>query len=281
MDGTLVPFGQPRVSSRALAAIDALRAKGIRFGLASGREWHDATNYFGGEERFLDTCICAAGKQVRLDGTTIFEKPFSNELLRRMVAACRRRGDCALVMFAQEVDPVDPEKMCFCVLGTTPEGIEEYRRTRDLMPEVYLVNEVPDKPMFTVGLAALGDAGDWDRVSEEMMAEFGEVSLVCSAEGFYDVNPGTWTKADALPILLNAAGFSPDEVAYLGDSDNDVSIMGLLPHSVAVAGASPACERAARHHIGRAEDDAPAAFLEALAASGGDLAAALAGCKAS
>ena len=276
MDGTLVPFGNTGVSERTLAAVDALCGRGIRFGLASGREWHDATGYFGGDARYLDTCIGAAGKQIRLDGETIFEKPFSNELLRRVVAACKRRNDCALVVFARNIDPNDAERMCFCVVGATPERVAEYQETREMMPDVFLIDELPDQPMHTVGLVAFGQPDTWETTSTQMMEEFPEITLICSAEGFYDVNPGSWTKADALPILLEAAGIAPDEVLYLGDSDNDVTIMGLVPNSVAVEGSSDACAAAARHHIGRAEDDAPAALMEALAACGGDLAAALA-----
>lgn len=276
MDGTLVPFGRPSVSGRVLAAIDALRDVGIRFGLASGREWHDATSYFGGEERYLDTCIGAAGKQVRLDGETIFTKPFSNEVLRRMADACRRRGDCALVVFSTGVEPSDPDKMCFCVLGAAPWRIEEYQKTRDMIPDAYLIDELPDQQMYTVGMVAFGEPTEWETIREEMEAEFPEVTLVCSAEGFYDVNPGGWTKADALPILLDACKLSTDEVIYLGDSDNDVAVMGLLPHTVAVAGATETCAATASIHIGAAEDDAPAALMAALATHGGDLRAALA-----
>ena len=276
MDGTLVPFGCDRVSLKTLSAIDVLREANIRFGLSSGREWHDATSYFHDKPEYLDTCIAAAGKQVRIDGTTIFEKPFSRELVDRMVEACRKRGDIVLITFSRRIDPADPERMCLCCVSVTEEQVAEFAKNHEGTPPAYLVDSLPEGALYTVGVVAIGHPSTWDTARDAIAAEFPEVELVRSADGVYDVNPGGWNKADALPILLDALGIDESEAVYVGDSENDVPIMKLLTNTVAVAGSAPACLAAARYVIGRADEDAPAALFEALATHGGDLAAAIA-----
>ena len=51
-----------------------------------------------------------------------------------------------------------------------------------------------------------------------------------------------------------------------GDAGNDLPLFSAVPNSVAVANAQPEAAAAARWHIGRCEDDAVAAAIEALAA---------------
>ena len=46
LDNTLVPYGQPHVSERAIAAVHALAEKGVRFAPASGRGIGDLRHYF-------------------------------------------------------------------------------------------------------------------------------------------------------------------------------------------------------------------------------------------
>lgn len=47
---------------------------------------------------------------------------------------------------------------------------------------------------------------------------------------FFDVLPRGWNKATALVPLLERLGITRDEVAFFGDSENDVALMGEVAH---------------------------------------------------
>ena len=67
------------------------------------------------------------------------------------------------------------------------------------------------------------------------------------------------------------SGITRDEVAFFGDSENDVALMGEVAHAFAVSNASMVARSAARYHIGDAADDSVAKVMEAIARSGGAL----------
>lgn len=69
---------------------------------------------------------------------------------------------------------------------------------------------------------------------------------------FLDVIERGWTKASALPALLDAMGITPEEVAYFGDSENDLTMLEAIPNSYAVANASPEARGAAVNTLGPA-----------------------------
>lgn len=93
-----------------------------------------------------------------------------------------------------------------------------------------------------------------------------ELAFPQPAPFFLDVIERGWTKASALPTLLDAMGITPEEVAYFGDSENDLTMLEAVPDSYAVANATPEAAAAAHHHIGACEDDAVAQFIEGLLA---------------
>ena len=73
-----------------------------------------------------------------------------------------------------------------------------------------------------------------------------------------------WSKEGGLDALLESLGVALDEVAFVGDSENDVTLLEKIPHSYAVAGATPAAKEAAHGLIGDAADDSVAQLIEQI-----------------
>ena len=69
---------------------------------------------------------------------------------------------------------------------------------------------------------------------------------------------------NGLDALLGSLGITLDEVAFIGDSENDVTLLEKVPHSYAVAGATPEAKEAAHSLIGEAAEDSVARLIEQI-----------------
>ena len=68
MDNTLVPFGEPYVSTRTLKAIHAVQDAGIEFGPVTGRDYFELFRFFQGDIQGFQTGVMSSGKKVYVDG---------------------------------------------------------------------------------------------------------------------------------------------------------------------------------------------------------------------
>lgn len=82
---------------------------------------------------------------------------------------------------------------------------------------------------------------------------------------FIDILPHGWSKGRAVEVLAEHLGITLDDIAVFGDSENDISMLKAVPHSVVVRNASPEARAAARYRIGLSADDTVADALFALA----------------
>ncbi|WP_397386995.1 HAD-IIB family hydrolase [Paenibacillus sp. ClWae2A] len=63
----------------------------------------------------------------------------------------------------------------------------------------------------------------------------GQIETFISDHDCLDVMPCNVSKGDALKLLIHKLGISPDEIACIGDSFNDLSMFALTPHSFAIS----------------------------------------------
>ena len=278
MDGTLVPFGAERVSDRTLAAIRALVRAGVRFGPASGREPVDLRRFFAGDESLFSTGIMANGKLVDVDGRRIKTVTLDVAALRRLEEFASADADCALISYVPSEVPGgsatgddSAETRVLLSAADAEKAARIMRMGEGLLPAMER-GPIPDARIITAGFVCV-DADRMPAVRECIERLCPELDFAQPTPGFLDILQGGWNKASALPLLERELGISRDEIAYFGDSENDVAMLEAIPHSFAVSSGSAAARSAARHVIGSADDDAPACVMEALAAASGDLAA--------
>ena len=267
MDGTLVPFGAERVSDRTLAAIRSLVHAGVRFGPASGREPIDLKTFFSGDESLYETGIMANGKIVDVDGRRVKTVALDVDALRRVEAFAADDADCALITYVREGATTR-----VLVSGVDEAKAERLMRlSRGMLPPMER-GCVPDAQIITAGFACI-DATRIAEVRAALERICPELDFAQPAPSFLDILPSGWNKASALPIVERELGIDRSEIAYFGDSENDLAMLEAIPCSFAVSSGSEAARDAARYVIGSAEDDAPARVMEAFAAASGDLAA--------
>lgn len=274
MDGTLVPFGRPGVSARTLGAIDGLRAAGVEFGPASGREPVDLSRSFSGRVECFQTGIMSNGKLVYADGELVHKTPLDRDQLEQLVATVTGMDDVAAVVFVPTDQTVGDTRMAatraeLYGIASTSEAVT--RAVGSSVP-VASSGRLPRGDIFTAAVfVASDDAACVAEARQALEEACPELEFPLPNPHVFDVLPRGWSKASALPILEDALGLRDEQIVFFGDSENDLALMNALPNALCVANGTAEAKAAARAVIGSDVDDGPAQVMEAIAASGGEL----------
>ncbi len=267
MDGTLLPFGAHVVSDRTRKAIRAAQKAGLHFGPASGRDRASLLPSFADDRTCVQTGIMGNGKQVFLDGRAILLKTFDPAAIEALAQAVLPYRGCFVIVNATE-DPAGFDLSGLC-LGVSPDdedalaSIAAARQKADVTAVVPAGRSILSGGVFIDEKHA--NAAEVRAAIEQAASEAG-LGFLQPAPFFLDVIPRGWTKASALPTLLDAMGIDIDEVAFVGDSENDLTMMAAVPNSYAVGNATPEAKAAAKHQLPPANEDPVAQLLEDLIA---------------
>lgn len=267
MDGTVVPFGARSVSKRTIAAAHALMDANIFFGPASGREPEDLAAYFHHDASCYATGVFANGKIVRVSGKTVFKKPVDQNLIARLLDLLVPLRDCFLLFYVHDAQGA----LSFGVLGASRQDIDDVMAETPINATPVILEDIPTAPCFTVDVIYGNALGNKDAAARRLQQVVPQFDYVAPGPHIFDVLPHGWSKAEATKILLDHIGIRSDEVAFFGDSDNDLTMLRRVPNSFTVANGSPAALGCARWKIGSASDNAPAQVMEAIVAAHGDL----------
>jgi Cof subfamily protein (haloacid dehalogenase superfamily) len=256
MDNTLLAYGRPFVSRRAIEAIHRLGSVGVRFAPASGRGIHELRHFFQDDDASVSTALAANGQQVYVDGELVKEVFVDHDAVVRAAESLRGLGDACIIIYGDGTHPT-------CAVDLSPAVLDSIR---DLFPlGVQAVGEVPDHPFVKACVAVAGSDEHVAAVGERLRELCPELDFIPPVPNWFDIVPAGWTKAEGVRILVDYLGLGLDQVVAFGDSDNDLAMLRLVPDSVAVANANEAARAAARFRIGSCEDDAVARALEDIA----------------
>ena len=262
MDGTLLPFGSRVVSERTHRAILSALDAGIAFGPASGRDYVDLADAFDGDARCFSTGIMANGKKVFSNGELVFKKTLSTSALVKLEGAVRPFTGTSLWLVADADETGARCEQFLC--GVEPddelalEVVEESRRDMAL-------GDVPtNRDVITAGIFVNVSSASTEIVRSQCKIACPELDFPAPAPFFLDVVPAGWSKVNGLDALLGSLGVTLDEVAFIGDSENDIALLEKVPSSYAVAGAAPEAKEAAHFLIGDAAEDSVAMLIEQI-----------------
>lgn len=259
MDNTLVPFGAQSVEGEDLAAIHATLSAGVRFGPATGRDEQELRRLFQGDEACYATGIISNGKKVKVDGELIDVHYIDNDALERLAQRFLDEPGTFVVAYPAKTDLSNPAY----VIGARTDEMASYEERFKFNGR--LASHVPDEPLIAATIACAGTQDDMERTRRLAQGLAPEFDYVSPVPNWFDILPHGVDKASALAVLMGALGVGEDEVAFFGDGENDLGIMGRVPNSVAVANAVPAVAEAARWHIGTCWSHAVATALGDIA----------------
>lgn len=269
MDGTLVPFGLNGVSERTIRAIHKLLEAGIHFGPSSGRERSDLVRFFYGDEPCLNTGIMGGGKLVYVDGELVYRRTLPHDALLSMVSELLAI-DGAVFNFYLPTDEHGRGPAGFGAAGATP---QQLRVISEHLGEEFSSGLFQEPPEGITTGAILFD--EQQVAGSEVIARLGAacpgIDFLQSAPFAYDVMEKGWSKVSALPIIQESLGVALDEIAYFGDSHNDLTMMEAIPNAFCPANGAPEAKAVAHYVIGDCEDDSVAEVLESLALHSGQI----------
>lgn len=262
MDNTLVPLGARHVSSRTVDAIHAVIESGVRFGPDTGRDYVELMRFFRMDESCFMTGIFSNGKRVRADGAYVSTTLLDHDALVRIDRALRGEKGMFLVCYPVDTNLLNPAYG----VGVTSAELAVFEARTGFNGGV--VDEVPDIDFVAATIACPGGPERMERCRQVVAEAAPEMRIVSPIPEWFDVLPRDVSKAAGLDVLLDALDVDLDEVLVFGDAENDLEIMRKVPHSVAVANATPEVAAAACHHVGACADEGVAdALLEVVRAN--------------
>lgn len=252
IDGTLVPDGGNAINQEYFDVILAIRNKGIQFAAASGRQWVSMEAIFKPVQEKL-FYLSDNGAYVGCHGRALFTNPIDRSAVMDFVEDVRQIQGLEIMLSGADViylETKDQEFVNWLVDG--------YR---------FCVKQVDD---------LTGVDSDFIKVSvyrkskvEENTRELREkykdrMKLTIAGDMWLDcMKPGI-NKGQAVALLQDSLGISPEETMVFGDQLNDVEMLLQAHYSFAVGNARKEVKAAARFQTDTNERDGVLQILKLL-----------------
>nr|WP_228539130.1 HAD family hydrolase [Nocardia sp. XZ_19_385] len=257
VDGTLIDHDE-RVTARTKAAVDALIADGVPFVLATGRppRWIDPVVDGLG---YAPLCVCGNGAVIydsatdsvlasrTLDVDTL---SWIADLAESVLPGC---GLAAERVGASAHDAVTPQFV------SSPQYEHAWLNPDDTMVARH---EVIDSPAIKM-LIRHRDmrSGDMRTKLAPLIGDRADITY-STDHGLIEISAPGVTKASGLAIVAQRLGVEHSAIIAFGDMPNDVPMLGMAGHGVAMANAHPEAIAAADEVTGTNVNDGVAQILE-------------------
>ena len=238
LDGTLLdPAG--RIAPSSLEAIARAKEAGVQVVLATGRPAPEAAWF--AREAGCGILAAALGGAAICDtrtGAHLRRWDMAPEAGQRALELCLNRG-IILMIFAGEAIVLDPfSKKLLERYYPFPVFHDSAVVTQD--PLAYVREH--DLP-----ITKLHGNGDPAGYPLKELAALEGVELTASSDADFDVVAAGVCKGRALALLSMLRGVSLDRCAAVGDSANDLSMLTVVGTPIAMGGAAPEVQAAARY----------------------------------
>lgn len=230
VDGTLVTE-QKVLTERAVAAVRALKGKGIRFAITSGRPPKGMAMLIGPLE--LDTPVAGfnGGVLANPDLSVIEAKTLPPEVARQTIKLISDHGLDAWLYTGDD---------WFIHKGDAPHVARETWTVKfDAKVVAAFADADLDKAVKIVGVS--DDLDAVARAEKDAQAQFGaKVSAARSQPYYLDVTHPQANKGGVVETLSKRLGIPPAEFATIGDQPNDETMFRKSGFSIAMGNASDA-----------------------------------------
>ena len=237
IDGTLVSFKTHRVPDSAKRAIAALRAKGVRVFIASGRQLLAINNL---EDLQFDGYVTLNGGYCIVGEQVIYKHSMPSEDMVSLVQYMEERENFPCIFVHENA---------FCI-----------NYTDERTDEVFRLLNFPQPPTLPLREAATGDIFQLVAFfTKEQEKAIMAVMPHCEATRwnplFSDVIPKGSSKQVGVDKMLDYFGISLDESMAFGAGGNDVLMLKHVGIGVAMGNAEDEVKRAADYVTGSVDED--------------------------
>jgi Cof subfamily protein (haloacid dehalogenase superfamily) len=259
LDGTVLRRDS-EITPRTMAALDALRERGMRLVVATGRRFEGAREH-AGRLGFAegDPLICYGGSMVRrMNGDeTLLHFRLQRSLSVEVMEWAAERGLHARVF-------VDGR-----IITSPDTAASRVHLRRSQEPGVTLVDSPADwlrdggeEPTKLVLVDRPKSVGCWLEEAQEVFA--GRLFVTRSLPHYVEIGGLEGTKSKALGFLCERWGIAQDRVLAFGDADNDIDMLRFAGRGVAVGGMSGEVREAADEVVPGVDEDGVARYIEKL-----------------
>ena len=236
VDGTLLPHGEKRISYDIEKLVIEAQSKGISFAAASGRAYHELKRLFEGLKVWH---IPSDGAAAIYNEETLFKNNIPFFVADKLVKALTETEKIAAVATGKY--------MSYIIKGENIDSGFNHRITSVLNGHAVCAENISEVDEDILKLSFYGEA----------KSVFGKKLLSGTADNLIKViyKDNVWTdfvsagagKKAAVLKLMKLLKLEPDEIAVIGDGDNDTDMMRTTKNSVAVKGGSENAVKAAKY----------------------------------
>jgi Cof subfamily protein (haloacid dehalogenase superfamily) len=246
-------MAEDMLEPRTRAALDAVRARGVRVIVVTGRMYQSVRPYLTGPE----PVVCYQGAVVADPATGEFLRhvPIPVELAREAIAAIQDAG------FGMNCY-VDDE---LYVARVTPEAVRYASFQNIELHEVGPLLEWLERP--PTKLVVVGERHNMDKLGAEMSAHFGRRLFIAkSLPIFLEFAHPEVSKGAGMRFVADRLGLDAAKTIAFGDGENDIELLDWAGYAVAVENAHPAVKARANFVCPSAAEEGVAQVLEAFLA---------------
>lgn len=100
----------------------------------------------------------------------------------------------------------------------------------------------------------------FNQVQHRLQEQFTDLTIHCSGDGYLTINAAGVNKGNLVDYLITQ-GISREQIAGIGDDENDLPLLRAVGHAMAVANAVPLIKQSANQLLASNENDGIAEFL--------------------
>lgn len=241
------------VSAYTKGVLARAKAKGYEVVIATGRMFQTAQPV-GAALGLGDVpmILFSGGVVQRIESREIlFEQPISVSVAQQVLRLCKEHG-----WYVQSY--IDDELLidCECEQSRAYEEVTGAKAVA-IGEALYTPSKGPNKLLF------IEDRHTIDRIIEIIRASLGDaVELVRSKEHYLEVVAPHVSKGNALQWIGDSWGIDLRDMVSFGNSENDISMLSMTGHSLAVANAESEVKAVSKDCCGSNEEDGVARWIE-------------------
>ena len=241
LDGTLLLNGAQSLRPETCRLVHDLTMKGVYFIAASGRQYPNLRRLFAQVQSEIGY-ICENGCLSFFQGELIHKEVMERELGQEILRAIWEKEGCEILLSGANTSYLQPKKMSY------------YRHMRDvvrnnvtLVPDIFQVQEEYMKISVYEERGIEHSAPYWKE-------KFGDrVTVVTSGNEWLDMMPKHVHKGLAMKKVMEYMHVEPEECMAFGDNYNDLEMLELVGHPVAMTTAKPEVKAVNRYQTDRVE----------------------------
>jgi Cof subfamily protein (haloacid dehalogenase superfamily) len=226
MDGTLLN-SQHEVSTRFLKQFQQLKARGIHFVAASGRQFQSITHKLSSIQDDISV-IAENGALMQHNGNTQVLLQLSSSDVNTCIALLRQVKGCYPVLCGRKAAYIESKDDAF---------ISEFQNYYSAIQRVSDLTQVKDDNFLKIAVFHFESTEDY--VYPHLDPILDQFQVIVSGQHWLDISHKEANKAFALKHIQTDLGISSEETLVFGDYNNDIEMLKRAKFSYAMANAHP------------------------------------------